>query len=57
MLEDIVIGKTYKEHLKEVRARQFGYYIEPISPIDDLPSVTVEKPAKPKTSKAKSKPK
>lgn len=35
------IGKTYNEHLREVRARQFGYEKEVISKITESTKVKV----------------
>lgn len=35
------VGKTYQQHLKEVRAKQFGYEKEVISPITEGTKVKV----------------
>lgn len=35
------VGKTYQQHLKEVRAKQFGYEKEVISPITEGTKVRV----------------
>lgn len=35
------VGKTYQQHLKEVRAKQFGYDKEVISPITEGTKVKV----------------
>lgn len=35
------VGKTYQQHLKEVRALQFGYEKEVISPITEGTKVKV----------------
>lgn len=39
------IGKTYEEHLKEVRALQFGWEKEEITPIDKGTKVKASKKA------------
>ena len=36
------VGKTYQQHLKEVRAKQFGYEKEIISPITEGTKVKVQ---------------
>ena len=36
------VGKTYQQHLKEVRAKQFGYEKEVISPITEGTIVKVK---------------
>lgn len=36
------VGKTYQQHLKEVRAKQFGYEKEVISPITEGTKVKVQ---------------
>lgn len=36
------VGKTYQQHLKEVRAKQFGYVKEVISPITEGTKVKVQ---------------
>ena len=36
------VGKTYQQHLKEVRAKQFGYENEVISPITEGTKVKVQ---------------
>ena len=35
------VGKTYQQHLKEVRAKQFGYEKEVTSPITEGTKVKV----------------
>lgn len=35
------VGKTYQQHLREVRAKQFGYEKEVISPITEGTKVKV----------------
>lgn len=36
------VGKTYQQHLKEVRAKQFGYEKGVISPITEGTKVKVQ---------------
>lgn len=36
------VGKTYQQHLKEVRTKQFGYEKEVISPITEGTKVKVQ---------------
>lgn len=36
------VGKTYPQHLKEVRTKQFGYEKEVISPITEGTKVKVQ---------------
>ena len=46
------VGKSYKEYLQEVRARQFGWVKEEITEITDGSNVSVaKKPRKRKTKK------
>lgn len=40
------VGKTYAEHLREVRAKQFGRSLDEISSITSGTTVKVEKPKK-----------
>lgn len=37
------VGKTYQQHLREVRAKQFGYEKEVVSPITEGAKVKVLK--------------
>ena len=36
------VGKTYQEHLREVRARQFGYATDEVSKITEGTTVKVK---------------
>ena len=36
------VGKTYQEHLREVRTRQFGYETEEVSKITEGTTVKVK---------------
>lgn len=36
------VGKTYQEHLREVRAKQFGYETEEVSKITEGTTVKVK---------------
>lgn len=36
------VGKTYQEHLREVRARQFGYALDEVSKITEGTTVKVK---------------
>ena len=55
MTETKVVGQTYQEFLREVRAKQFGRESEVISPITEGSTVTVPTEDKPKDKKTKSK--
>ena len=47
------VGKTYAEHLKEVRDRQFGRVSDDITPITENTQVTKPKPKKPSKKEVK----
>lgn len=44
MAETKTVGQTYKEFLREVRARQFGYELDEVSSITEGTTVKALKP-------------